>query len=75
MKWSKWEETKCATCQNAVPKLDGSRGCNWSREFKPVEGWEATPSRRRTKCYEIDSYCVTSCPEYIPDEPRKVADY
>lgn len=36
------EGTLCWTCKWAAGK-DGK--CPWSREFKPVEGWEATPDR------------------------------
>lgn len=33
--------TICWACANAVPDADGERGCSWSREGKPVEGWVA----------------------------------
>lgn len=64
-------ESKCVSCQNAVPNRDGSRGCSWSREFKPVEGWEATPFHRKTVSYDYTTYTVYECPEFIPDPPRK----
>ena len=33
-------------------------GCSWEREFVPVEGWEATPTKI--------SYDVKRCPLFIP---------
>ena len=33
--------TLCWGCGNAVPDAEGERGCPWSREGKPVEGWVA----------------------------------
>lgn len=63
-------ETICWNCKNAV------MGCSWSKEFVPVDGWEAEykpvltsdGSNRRL----VDSYLVTECPLYAPDrEPEK----
>ena len=65
----------CWSCRNAVPSLQKGTGCNWSREFKPVEGWEA---QRRDLCGymecqwkdgAIESYRVVRCPEYRQDSP------
>lgn len=43
--------------------------CDWHEHFKPVDGWEATPTiireqRRKGKVAEIPSYCVHKCPLY-----------
>lgn len=65
----------CINCKNAVPSENGVYGCNWSRNFLPVEGWEAkctkikvtTISRGIEYKSEIDSYEIKSCPQFIPD--------
>ena len=62
--------TICWKCQNAVPDKHG-RGCNWSRNLEPVDGWKALETSvirydggvRR----EIMSALVVECPEFIPD--------
>lgn len=56
-------DTLCWTCINAVPDAAGKRGCSWSRENKPVRGWQAQPT--------AGSYVVRSCPAYQPDTPQK----
>lgn len=56
----------CFTCQKAVC------GCSWSRNFIPVDGWTATPTKikqggntvKKTIC---ESYLITACPEYVED--------
>ena len=54
--------TLCWTCQNAV------LGCSWSRSFTPVKGWTAIPTKIKYVADDVsDSYLVTDCPEYIPD--------
>lgn len=62
----------CWKCANAVPNFEGTRGCSWSTDYKPVEGWQAEESltvidiggKRRTKYYRT-SYTVKSCPEFV----------
>lgn len=64
--------TICWECWNAVPDKD-SRGCNWSRNLEPVEGWKAEPTSSLSqgthhgKHYEVvdNSYRVISCPEFV----------
>ena len=45
-------------------------GCSWSREFIPVDGWEAVPDRIKINAnradYE-DTWCVVKCPEFVRD--------
>lgn len=53
----------CWFCKNAVP--DGDYGCDWSRFFKPIEGWVVKQTKRKND----RSYCVLECPEFIPEEP------
>lgn len=57
----------CWECKNAVPSEE--TGCSWSRDFVPVEGWEAV--RRYIKAFPRgvhstynfrESYCVKRCP-------------
>lgn len=43
--------------------------CSWSKNFTPVEGWEAIPTKIQARgAYnehgEIDSFKVISCPEF-----------
>lgn len=62
----------CWFCENAVPNRDGTRGCSWSKAFKPVEGWDAEKTVLFTgywnsKRFGTDSYIVKSCPEFIGD--------
>ena len=60
-------ETVCWTCQNAL------RGCSWSRDFIPVEGWTATPHMLYANDENhggVQSYEVHDCPEYVPDPPK-----
>ena len=65
--------TICWSCANAVPDADGERGCPWSREGRPVEGWvaerrdiriqSARPGEERKT---VESYQVITCPEFVP---------
>lgn len=37
--------------------------CSWSANLKPVEGWTATPIRKRyNDNYIVDGYHITACP-------------
>lgn len=65
--------TLCWGCGNAVPDAEGERGCSWSREGKPVEGWVAerrdilvqatSPGGEKKR---IESYQVITCPAFVP---------
>lgn len=53
----------CFECANACG------GCSWSRDFEPVEGWTATPTKVkvcyvRKKVWE-DTYKIDDCPEFV----------
>ena len=61
----RFPDTLCWSCKNAVPSLDGKRGCSWSRHFKPVDGWTADPIEFAQGYKYNNSYCVYKCPEYI----------
>lgn len=43
----------CWKCIHAVPSRDGSRGCSWMINLKPVEGWDAVESAKTYKVYGI----------------------
>lgn len=65
--------TICWACANAVPDEEGTRGCPWSREGKPVEGWTAErrdiriqPKRPGEERRAVESYQVITCPEFVP---------
>ena len=49
-------------------------GCNWSRNFTPVEGWEAELIEYQpwdtNKNNPHETYHITKCPEFVRDEPR-----
>ena len=51
----------CWSCKNACG------GCSWSREFKPIKGWNATPTKLLGDDRYIDSFKIVECPEYIKD--------
>lgn len=64
------KETLCFSCKHAVPTLDGRFGCEWSKRFQPVPGWEAEKTKKfsgeshgKRRYYE--SYFVTKCPKFI----------
>ena len=48
----------CWTCKNCYG------GCNWSREFKPVEGWKAIKTYIPNNEEHAESYKIIYCPEY-----------
>lgn len=51
----------CGSCVNAC----GETACEWATEFKPVEGWTATPMMlSENQTYAQQSYCVESCPKF-----------
>ena len=51
--------TICWNCANACG------GCCWSKSFKPVDGWTATPTKvYQVKDSYIDSYVVYKCPQF-----------
>lgn len=56
----------CWSCQNAIPSENGQRGCEWSRELRPVPGWTAELVQKAVMGL---TWSVTQCPKYIPDGP------
>ncbi len=60
----KSKETLCWSCKNAVC------GCSWSKDFTPVKGWKAIPTKVRgnVEINEwIDSFLIVDCPKYKED--------
>lgn len=68
----------CFDCRNACG------GCSWTEinpdtkqpRFEPVPGWTAKPvllnvGALRDRARLIETYHVTKCPQFIPDEPRR----
>jgi hypothetical protein len=61
----KTRDTICWDCK----KSTGGEDCPWANEFKPVEGWDATPTTikmigksKRNKGKIEPSFKVNSCP-------------
>ena len=61
--------TLCWDCDKACGR------CSWSKNFKPVEGWQAVPTKifqyttgqgRKRIAYYTDSFDVYECPEFEP---------
>ena len=60
--------TICWDCARAI------NGCNWSIYEKSVEGWTAEPTQLKNKQgVYAESFCVISCPEFLPETERKAA--
>ena len=62
-------DTLCWGCEKAGGK------CSWSKNFTPVEGWKAVPTKvfqytsgekGKQYRYYTDSYDVYECPEFEP---------
>ena len=64
----RYKHNICWDCQKAVC------GCNWSRNFTPVEGWEAELIEYQpwdtNDSHPHTTYHITKCPEFVKDEPR-----
>lgn len=64
----------CCFCANAVPSADGKRGCSWSRELAPVEGWTAEVTNVPTYYKKTNhaGYHIIDCPEFVADSEVKL---
>ena len=60
----KRKETICWECSNATGF------CSWSREHKPVKGWEAIPTEYSEGRKTVQSFIVQKCPLFSCDKPR-----
>lgn len=60
--------TLCWKCIHAVPDDALGTGCSWSRELKPVEGWNAFQANTEEDSYYPPSrpvYHVLYCPQFV----------
>ena len=53
----------CFSCKKSA------LGCSWSREFKPIEGWDAVPTvitnwSDGKRVIYTETYALRGCPEY-----------
>ena len=62
-------QSLCWDCKKAIGE------CSWSEEFKPVKGWDATPTVIKSSAHNIDpfvdSFIVHSCPLFDMDVKTK----
>lgn len=52
--------------------------CSWSKDFTPVEGWEAEPDVLRIREKEngvVQTYYIKACPEYEPLKTLRESKY
>lgn len=55
----------CWKCKNATGF------CSWSREFEPVQGWEAVKTIIKNQNGILESYEVKKCPSFEKDKERE----
>ena len=61
------ERQPCWFCANACG------GCEWSKDFRPVPGWDAKPTTitlhngREKYNVQIPSYEIHACPKFVKD--------
>lgn len=66
--YSKTSKQLCWNCKR-TGGCKGVEPCPWAAAFKPVKGWEATPTVIREKDgTKVESYDVTACPLFIKDK-------
>lgn len=53
------KKTLCWQCKNFI-------NCDWFQLDKPVEGWDATPTTFVDLDNIVHSYCVNTCPLFVP---------
>lgn len=57
-------EQVCWNCKKATG------GCSWVDDFKPVDGWDATP----TMVDDMEeSFEIKSCPEFVEDDTKIIS--
>lgn len=54
----------CWNCKKCL------KNCDWSREFKPIDGWVAVPKIIQNGARIDHSYKIISCPEFDGEEPK-----
>lgn len=65
----------CWDCANACG------GCEWSKDFQPVPGWDASPIIQKfhgggtPRDYLTGSYAIRACPKFVKEKHHdKVCD-
>lgn len=58
----------CWDCKRALP----NNGCCWADKFKPVDGWDATPTVKLGGNGYINSFHVYKCPLFVRSEKRVI---
>ena len=53
------KDTLCWQCKKACGK------CPWSKNFKPIDGWEAIKSNYKYNGLIYDTYKVINCPKFV----------
>ena len=66
----KIEKENCGfTSKSLCWKCSRATGfCSWSRDFEPVQGWDAVQTVIKSSDGNVDSYEVKSCPLFERDE-------
>ena len=54
----KEHDTLCWDCKKNAGR------CSWSKNFTPIKGWKAIPTKIKSDAKETDSYDVYECPEF-----------
>lgn len=66
--YSKISKQLCWNCKR-TGGCKGVKPCPWALAFKPIKGWEATPTVIREKDgTKVESYDITECPLFIKDK-------
>lgn len=58
----------CWSCRNAVPSEVTGRGCEWSRDLRPVPGWEAEAVNKGAMGL---TWSIKKCPKYVAEPARR----
>lgn len=65
---SKISNQLCWNCKR-TGACKGVKPCPWAAAFKPVKGWEATPTViRELDGTKVESYDIKACPLFIKDK-------
>ena len=67
------DDTLCWNCSRSI------NGCCWARDFKPVPGWKAKPTKIKGfyeagKITTVDSFHVIECPEFKDDVGERMTN-
>lgn len=62
----------CWSCLHAVPSEITGRGCEWSRDLRPVPGWEAEMVNKGSMSL---TWSIRRCPKYVAEPPGREVQY